>query len=93
MWNRQNLRPQLVEYARLCEKRIPWCRITVSPSEPNEEALVIEPTAARPGWPSTAPPTAVAPFDTAAAKARQTSSAKHLDEPVVTTNSLGMKLP
>jgi eukaryotic-like serine/threonine-protein kinase len=38
------------------------------------------------------PPTAVAPFDAAAAKRSQEAWAKHLKMPVVATNSLGMKL-
>ena len=39
-----------------------------------------------------APSPAVAPFDSAAAKAHQEAWAKYLGEPVVTTNSIGMKL-
>lgn len=39
-----------------------------------------------------APPFAVAPFDKPQAKAHQEAWAKHLGEPVVTTNSIGMKL-
>ncbi|MGZ0173760.1 MAG: formylglycine-generating enzyme family protein, partial [Planctomycetales bacterium] len=39
-----------------------------------------------------APPTAVAPFDEAQAKAHQEAWAKHLGVPVETTNSIGMKL-
>ncbi|MCA9056826.1 MAG: SUMF1/EgtB/PvdO family nonheme iron enzyme, partial [Planctomycetaceae bacterium] len=41
---------------------------------------------------ATTPPTAVAPFDAAAAKAHQEAWAKYLGEPVVTTNSIGMQL-
>ena len=41
---------------------------------------------------SVGPPPAVAPFDAAAAKAHQEAWAKHLGLPVVTTNSIGMKL-
>jgi len=42
--------------------------------------------------PKTAPPPAVAPFDATAAKQHQQAWAKHLGEPVETTNSIGMKL-
>ena len=40
---------------------------------------------------ATAPPLAVAPFDTAAAKAHQEAWAKHLGVPVEYENSIGMK--
>lgn len=39
-----------------------------------------------------APPLAVAPFDESQAKMHQQAWAKHLGEPVVTTNSIGMQL-
>jgi formylglycine-generating enzyme required for sulfatase activity/serine/threonine protein kinase len=42
--------------------------------------------------PAKTPPPAVAPFDEAKAQAHQQAWAKHLGEPVVTTNSLGMQL-
>ena len=42
--------------------------------------------------PEDAPPPAVAPFDAAAAKAHQEAWSKYIGQPVVTTNSIGMKL-
>jgi formylglycine-generating enzyme required for sulfatase activity len=48
------------------------------------------PNAGSPSGPT--PPPAIAPFDTAAAKAHQEAWAKYLGQPVETTNSVGMKL-
>jgi len=44
------------------------------------------------GWPSNAPPPAIAPFDADHAKQHQQAWADYLGEPVETTNSIGMKL-
>ena len=52
---------------------------------------VIEPRSGWHGWPSDAPPAAIAPFDAEQAKQHQAAWAKYLGVPVEYTNSLGMK--
>lgn len=49
------------------------------------------PQAAWDGWPSDAPPPAIAPFDAEQAKRHQEAWARHLGVPVEYTNSVGMK--
>ena len=52
---------------------------------------VIEPRTGWHGWPSDAPPPAIAPFDAEQAKQHQAAWAKYLGVPVEYTNSIGMK--
>jgi len=52
---------------------------------------VIEPRTGWQGWPTDAPPPAIAPFDAAQAKKHQEAWARHLGVPVEYTNSIGMK--